>query len=1078
MKKNYFQFLTSLVLCLSLSLSSFAQERSVTGKVAENGESLPGVNVLIEGTSTGTVTDFDGNYRINVSGDNATLTFSYIGYNTETVAVGNRSVVDMALTPDVTQLQEVVVTALGVERNVRALSGAIGQVGGEELTQARENNIGNQLSGRVAGVNVSNMATGPAGSTRIVIRGNKTLGGSNQPLYVIDGIPLDNTNYGQAGLWGGADEGDGLTSINPNDIESITVLKGAAAAALYGSRGGFGVINIVTKKGGNKKGLGIEFNSNVTFEKVIDLSDKQKKFGDGAYQSPGKDANGDPLPGLPQRPRTQQEAYNWGAQGWGEPLGGSSINFDGVTRPYTDAGDNWSRFYKTAAAITNSVSVTGGSATQQIRFSVADLRSDGIMPNSGFDRTNLTLSTNSKFGDKITLNSKIMYSHEDVKNRPRVSDSPANAFLSVWRTPANLDVRNYKGDPDKLGAVPTEASGLPGSDPASLAIYGKVAGEEFQQQNNNWGQNPYWVAYQLKNSDVRDRVLTSTTLRYDILDFLYIQGRVGLDWYTRNETGLTPQGTGYQRGGSMQEGQRQAKEINMEWMLGFDKTFDKVSVNTFVGGNRMRRDSESVQANGNGFNVPFFAAINNAAQRNYSYGFREEGINSIFASAEVGYNGIIFLTATGRNDWFSVLNNDADNDIFYPSVGASFVFSDAFEMPSAISFGKLRASWGQVGLAGIGPYSVNTTYSLNNPHRGRAMATYSGGGGRFQTLRNPELIPSLSTEIEFGFDLRLFNNRAGIDFAYYSQTTTEDIVGASVALSSAFSKTTVNVGKLENKGVELLLTGTPIQSGDLTWDVSLNLAKNKNKVIRIIEGLDELVFEESRTRTTRIKHIVGQPFGMITGFRQKTDPSGNLVFDANGRAIASNGYEILGNGLADWTGGLNNSVSYKGLNLSFLIDFKIGGDVHSGSNMRLAGFGYHKQTLQGRPGEEALTVEGVTETSPGVFEPLNLTLDPNQAKNYWTSLGGRAGENYMYSSGFGKLRQITLGYTLPRSIIEKTPFTSITLSAVGRNLAILWSDIPNVDPESQYSANSGAQGLEYFAVPTSRSYGFNLRIVY
>jgi TonB-linked SusC/RagA family outer membrane protein len=1068
MKNNYLLISLSLLFFLACS-TAFAQQRTVSGKVVDpNGTGFPGVNVIIKGTATGTTTNADGEYKIAVPDNNTVLVYSFIGYSAQEVTVGSRSVLDITLAEDVTQLSEVVVTALGVERSVKALQSSVTTVSGDNFTQARENNLGNALSGRIAGVNVSKISGGPAGSSRIVIRGNKTLGGQNQPLYVIDGVPMDNSGFGQAGLWGGRDEGDGLTSINPDDIESITVLKGAAAAALYGSRAGNGVINVVTKKGTKRKGLGIEFNSNYVAETAINLSDLQTKYGQGAY-----------VTGVATKPATAQQAFNWGSDSWGTRMDGSNtIQFDGVSRPYSYQGDNWKRFYETGNAFTNSVSISGGGDQQTFRLSAADLRSNSIIPNSGYDRTNLTLSTSSKFGEKLTITSKMMYTHETAHNRPVLSDSPGNAVQSLWRMPGNMNVLDYKGDPNKPGAIPA------GTSDDLLLIYGqggspRRVGEELLPAANNWGQNPYWASEQFINDDTRDRLIGAGTARYDITDWLYVTGQYQMDWYTRRDKSLTPQGTGYQLGGSLSEGEDRVRETNAQWTLGGSKTFSQFSVNAFVGGNVMRRSSERIAANGNGFNVDFFPAINNAATRNYGYGFSESGINSMFGSAEIGYNGYLFLTATARNDWFSVLNPDY-NSILYPSVGASFVFSDAFTgLPSWLSFGKARASWAQVGIVNINPYAANLTYSLNgNSHLGHTMGTFSSAGGNNGNIPNPQLQPALSTEIEVGFDTKFFDNRFGVDFAYYHQTTTDDILGVTISRASGFGSTNVNVGELQNKGIELLLTGTPVR-GEVTWDISVNLARNKNKVVNLVDGVTEFTLEEPRTRNVFIKHIVGEPFGTITGRVQQMSPNGDPIFNANGSPLASTNYVPIGNGLANWTGGINNSVSWKGINLSALIDIKLGGDIFSGTNNRLTQWGLHQQSLIGRDGEKPLHIKGVTANGDGTFTPVDRDLTPQEARTYWGNVGGEStaiSSMFLYDASFMKLRQLTLGYSLPRTMLDNTPFQNVSLSFVARNLAILYKNIDNVDPESAYSANAGAQGLEYFAMPTTRSYGFNLRV--
>ncbi|WP_373495829.1 SusC/RagA family TonB-linked outer membrane protein [Aquiflexum sp.] len=1052
-----------------------ASAQTVRGTVTNSvdGSTLPGVSVIIKGSSTGVATDLDGNYTLNVSGPETTLVYSYIGFATREIRVGNQSVINVTLTEDASELGEIVVTALGIERNVRALQYSVTTVRGEEFTDARENNIANQLAGRVAGVNVTNVASGPAGSSRVIIRGNTSLQGNNQPLYVVDGIPMDNTNFGQAGVWGGSDGGDGMTSINPDDIESMTVLKGASAAALYGARAGNGVILITTKRGTKRKGIGVEFNTNTVFERINNQTDLQTTFGSGRFQ-------GDQLTGAAVRPTTVQQGYNWGTQAWGERLGsGTSMHFDGVQRPYVHAGDNWDRFYQTGTAVTNSLSLAGGGENQNFRFNMTDLRSTSVVPNAGFDRLNVSMSTNGKFGKRLTFDAKILYSNERTQNRPRLSDSPGNAFQSIFALPPNVNVEWGKGDPNRLGTIPV------GTDPALLSTWGFAEREEYLMVNNPWGQNPYFSAYQISNNDVRDRILTTGSLRYDITDHLYISGRAGMDWFVRRGTNLTPQGTGFQRGGTLTEGTRNVSEINLEAILGYSRTFGDFGVNAFLGANRMRRQDESISANGQGFNVPFFHAINNTVTRNFGYGFGASGINSVFASAEFSYKNILFLTATGRTDWFSVLDPEF-NDITYPSIGGSFVFSDAInELPSWLSFGKVRASWAQVGNATVGAYQIANVYSLlgapaigfdGNQVAMASFATAQGAGG---TIPNKSLRPLLSTEVEAGFDVRFFQNRLGLDFTMYRQRSTDDQLNAQVSRSSGFGSTLVNLGEMENRGVEILLTGTPIQRSEFRWDVSLNLARNRNEVKALIPGNDLLNVEEPRTRTVFVQHRTGHPFGVLAGWVQKRSPDGQPVFEPNGAPVQSDRMEIIGNGIPDWTGGINNSITWKGFNLSALIDFRLGGDIYSGTNVRLTQWGLHKQSLQGRAGEAPLTVSGVVQAGTDsngapIYEAFSKTLSAGEANNYWNQMGNRVQDHFVYDGSFAKLRQIVFGYNFPRRILDKTPLTTLNLSFVGRNLSILWKNVENIDPESAYSSGNG-QGLDYFGMPQTRTFGFNLR---
>jgi outer membrane receptor protein involved in Fe transport len=525
----------------------------------------------------------------------------------------------------------------------------------------------------------------------------------------------------------------------------------------------------------------------------------------------------------------------------------------------------------------------------------------------------------------------------------------------------------------------------------------------------------------------------------------------------------------------MNEYEYRTREINLEYRVGFDKTFlEKIGVNAFFGGNWMRRTNEYISANGSGFNTPFFPAITNARDKNYDYNYGKLGINSIFGSLELSYNNYLFVTGTARKDWFSVLNPDK-NSIVYPSIGASFVFSDMIgTLPSWFSFGKARLSWGQVGnVSSVQPYQTTLLYGAGSTHVGRPLGGFASG----TNFPNPDLVPFTSTETEFGLDIRFFNSRLGLDIAYYRQRTTDDILDQSISGTSGFTSTTVNLGKLTNRGVEFLLTGKPIR-GPISWDISLNFAKNNSKVVSLVGDQKEVLGEEPRTRTVRIKHIVGQPYGMITGQTQLRDPAtGLLVYDSSGTPMPDQSYTIIGKGVPDFTGGINNSFTWKDLNLTFLIDFKSGGDIYSGTNVRMTQAGFTKQTLLGREGEAPLVITGVVDDGSGSYKPFTKTLTPGEAANYWGNLGDRAAEKFIYDASFVKLRQVTLGYTLPKSLFAKTPVQSLMVSFVARNLAILYKNVDNIDPESSYTS-SNSQGLDYFGFPATRTYGFNLRATF
>lgn len=1050
-------FTTWLLVMFCFVGTVWAQDRTVTGTVtsSEDGSGLPGVNVLIEGTTTGTNSDVDGNYSLTVPTNATNLVYSFVGYRTQIVPIGNQSKIDINLAEDVAALNEVVVTALGIERSTEALSYSVTEVEGASFVEAREINIGNALAGKVAGVNVSNVSTGPQGSTRVVIRGNTSLGGNNQPLYVVDGVPLDNTSFGQAGLWGGFDEGDGLSSINPDDIESMSVLKGANAAALYGSRASNGVILITTKSGQNRKGVGVEFRSNYTFEKFINHFDMQDQYGHGRDGSAPSDA---------------AEAWDIGnGSQWGGRLDGSSVaQFDGVSRPYIyQADENLNRYYETGSTLTNTIGLSGGNEDHQIRVNLSSLKNEHILPNSSFDRYNSSLSYTGKFG-RLSLTSKVLYSHEDSNNRPRLTDSPGNGHQGLLSLPNNYNVNDLIGNPEKPGTVP---EGVTTPD-------GKAPGEEYQISNNLWNVNPWFAAHQFDNDTKRDRVITSQLARFDITDFLYVQGRFSMDYFSRRRTVLTPTGTGYQRNGSLNEDQRTQREINLEGIIGYQDQFGDLSVNAFVGGNRMRNKGEGLFLNGSTFNIPFFYTFSNLQNQSPGYSINEEGINSVFFSAELGWKDFLYVTASGRQDWFSTLDPD-NNSIFYPSVGASLIFTELLGLGnnSPLSFGKFRTSWAQVG-GDTDPYRLLLTYNLGQGHLGQPNANIAQG-----SIPNSLLTPLTSTEFELGLDLRFFQGRLGVDFTYYNQTTTDDILDATVSQSSGFGSTTINIGEITNSGVELLLSGTPIQKNDFSWDVSFNLAYNNSEVVQLNEGLDEIRVAgglgEPRSRQAFIFHVVGEPFGTIKGFTQEMI-NGQPVFNPeNGQPVRTGGTSILGNGVHKYTGGISNSFNYKNFYGDFLIDFKAGGKIYSGTNVRMTQWGMHQQTVNPTSGlgfvsdgRESITITGVTPEGT----PLTMTLDETETDGFWGAYGNLS-DRFIRDAAFAKLRQVSIGYRFPRNLLENTPIQTASLSFVARNLAVLYDDIENVDAESTYN-NSNAQGLDYFALPQTRSFGFNLAVTF
>ncbi|CAN5595648.1 SusC/RagA family TonB-linked outer membrane protein [soil metagenome] len=1007
-------------------------DQVVKGSVVDNaGLALPGVSVVVKGTTQGTSTDNKGEFSINVPSGEAVLVFSFIGFVKQEVAVGARSVLTVRLEADVQNLGEVVVTALGIRKEKKALGYAISEVKGEELTQARSTNIANSLVGKVAGLNITGTATGPSGSSRIVIRGNGSISGNNQPLIIVDGIPINNDNLGSVsiganrdGNWTGADRGDGISSLNPDEIETISVLKGATAAALYGSRASNGAILVTTKGGKADKGIGVEINSNFQAEDLL-----FKSYKDYQYEY-GLGSNG-------IKPTTIPETAT--RNSWGGKLDGSDAMFyDGVQRPYVAVTDNLRKFYNVGTTFTNSIALTGATDKLTYRLSMNDLNNKGILPNNTLRRNNFALNLNANLGPRLSMVTNVKYILEKNHNRPRVNDSPGNANFTMYILPTSLGV-------DVLRQSEFDA-----------------AGNEKVWSDNQFTQNPYYATEQFQQDDEKKRVITSFEPKYTLTDWLYVKGRVGFDNFNYRYKAIEPYGVGYALRGSYTGSLRDFTETNTELLLGFNKKFgDRFGLTGLVAGNQMRQVTKVNETSAsNSFNIPFFYDISNIdpAARTVTEAYIEKRINSVYGSAEFSYNNYLFVTATARNDWFSTLA-PGNNSIFYPSVGASFVLSEALKLPQTINYFKVRGSWAQAG-GDTDPYNLSLYYALNGSHLGSPVAQINS-----TRVPNANLKPLTSTVAELGFEAKLFQNRVNIDFAIYDRKTTNDIVGATISLASGYSSALFNVGEIQNKGIELLLGGTVLKTGGFVWDASFNMGYNNSKVLSLYEGLQTLRVDQSRPGATFIHQEVGLPYSQIKGYDFKRDASGNIVYNAQGFAMAGD-LKNYGTGVSPYTLGFNNSFSFKGFNLSFLIDGKFGGYMYSGTSALAYRFGLAKETLIGREG--GVVGAGVTQSGE-----VNTVKAPAQA--YYSNWYSAIATPFVYSSDFIKLRQIIFQYSIPNKLLTKLPFKGISVSIVGRNLAILMKKVPNLDPEATYN-NGNAQGLEFAGTPATRSVGVNLNL--
>ncbi|MFK7774804.1 MAG: SusC/RagA family TonB-linked outer membrane protein [Saprospiraceae bacterium] len=1008
------------------SMTALAQKRVSGNVTGSDGFPLIGVAILEAGTDNGTSSDIDGNYALDVS-DGATLNFSYTGFATQSVVVGDQTTLNVVLQEGVA-LDEVVVTALGIEKDKKALSYSVTELGGENFSQARAMNVIQSLSGKVAGVNVSSTATGAGGSTRVVIRGNSSISGNNQPLYVVDGVPIDNQNLGASGMWGGQDWGDGVSSLNPDDIETYTVLKGNSAAALYGFRASNGVILITTKSGGKRKGIGVEFSSQIRSESIINQLDFQEEYGHGL--------NG-------TAPTNQTQALAQGLSSWGGKLDGSSVvQFDGESRPYSAVGSNVDRFYRTGTTFSNTLTLSGGDEKYNFRFSGSALNNKDVVPNSGLDRYNFSLKVGARFSEKLSGTVAVNYINETVNNRARLSDSPGNANYTVFSLPASINVETLKGDPDKLGA--------------------NEDGTELQFNDNVFVTNPYWGTYQFSNKSVKNRMIGNIQLRYEIYDGLYARGRISMDRYDRRRTNLEPYGTAFKPFGGMDEQTNNFQELNSELILGYDKDLNEtIGISLFAGGNRMTNTFETLGGSGNNFSIPFLHTLNNAGNRATIYDIRELGVNSIFGSAEIAFKKAIYVTGTVRNDWFSTLtnlDNTNDNSELYYSAGISAVISDLIDLPSQIDFAKVRLSYAEVGGGAFDPYLLSLNYGVfAQGHTGNPL-----GGVVNNSIPPIGLVPLTSQEYEFGLDFRVLQNRLGVDFSVYNKKTLNDIISAQVSPTSGFGSKTENVGSIENKGIELMVYGSPVKNKDFRWDVTLNYANNQNKVLRLLteeieegDARESIRLEESRTRNAYIEVVEGLPYSQIMGFEYARDDNGEIMLDDEGLPVRGD-LVPMGTGVPPTSFGISNTFTYKNMSLSFLLDSKFGGHIYAATNAYAYNNGLHKNTLEGR------------ESGLGVVAAENV-------EDYYQRIAFNITEEFVQKADFVKLRELVFSYNLPKSKLGNLPFESVNIGVAGRNLWLIASSVDNIDPESTYTSGNG-QGLEMFGVPQTRSFQFNIGV--
>lgn len=1000
---------------------SVSQPRPIRGVVRNAaGEPLNGVSVSVKGGANGIATDNQGAYVIEANGD-GTLVFSYMGYITQEVAVNARTTVDVVLDTEEQELGEVVVTALGVSRQKKSLGYSVTEVKGASLTQARETNVASSLVGKVAGVNVSTVSGGAGSSANIQIRGMSSLSQSNQPLYVINGVPMTNeTAVGRGQFHNTPDRGDAIGNINPDDIESINVLKGAAASALYGSRAKGGVILITTKSGKVGAPASIEFSSNFVVNQVMDMTDWQYEYGQGTTSF----VNG----GIVQaRPTSALEAQNSATSSWGPRIdGGRYVQSDGIERPYAAAKNNVSDFYGMGGTWTNTVAFSKGFESGAIRFSASDLDNSGIMPNNTLNRRTFNLSSTLNVNKRLKLDVMANYVTERAANRPKLGDLTMNANHALAQYANTINLLDFKGD---------------GRD---------ADGNEERITSNAYIANPWFAAENYENETDRDRLLSAITLNYQLANGFFLQGRLANDVYTDKYKQIIPWGTGYAPRGELNEQQTKFNEINADVLIGRDFDLgDDMALSVNLGSSIRDVRSDSYQVSGSGFTIPYVYYLNNLPARVVNYALYREQMQAVYGTVEFEFKDMFFLTGTARNDWFSTLATpDNSNPVhkFYPSISGSFVFSELLDW-SWLNFGKLRAGYAEVGQATTA-FQTALNYDLLPVTAGQnALGTIVG-----QNVPNRFLKPSVASELEIGYEVRLFDGRLAIDMAWYDKQSRNEIVNTPISSTTGYLDAALNIGQLRNRGLEALVTVVPVRTeAGFRWQTSVNGTLNNNEVIALSPQSDSFTWAIGRRNTAFIQHIVGLPAGQVVAYDYAKDEDGQPIVNANtGLPEPSTTLTPMGSAYHRWIVGWDNDFTFKNAYVSFLVDGKFGGKIFSETEAGSYLSGKSKRTLEGR--EE---IFGNNQTAMQYYAALN-----------------RVSSLFVQDASFIRFRQLVIGYNFPNDLFNGA-VKGLGVSLVGRNLFTLMRRTRNIDPESAYSGE--AVGLEMGLLPPQRTFGFNLK---
>lgn len=991
----------------------------VSGEVKDaDGVTLPGVSVKIKGTTLGTTTDATGHYSIRVPDNTSILVFTYIGFESQEVTVGSRTSIDIRLEVSNNALGEVIVTALGIERESKSLTYSAQTIDADKLNEAKETNLINSLQGKVAGVTITRNATGPGSSSKVVLRGNRSITGNNQPLYVIDGVPMDNTSreQGVGGSNGGRDGGDGIGMINSDDVETMTILKGASAAALYGSQGQNGAIIITTKRGKAGK-IAVDFTSNASFDQPNIMPELQTEYGQGnqgSYSAVSESSWGPKIAG--------QQVTLWN---------GSQVNMAAYPDRIKD-------FYRTAGNFTNTIGVSGGSEKLRTYLSYGNTRADGILRNHEYLRNNLDLKIENDISSKLSLFGKVSYILEDVDNKPFTSERN-DATSRIYYAPVSIP-------------------------PAEMQKY-----EFFDALSNRkqsyWSPgslflgNPYWTLNRQLFFEHKDRVLGLFSAKYKFTDWLDFQMRASLDQTIEDTEEKLYEDSynllGYGEVFTLYNGKR--RSTNVDALLSVKRNItSNIDVSGHLGASIQESKYESVQALANGLNKQDYFFMSNAQnpQNINSYG-RTPQVQSLYGTATVAFKDYLYLDVTARNDWSSALPKE-NQSYFYPSVGLTGIITDMLTLPNWISYGKARVTLASAGYGGT-EYLTDNYYAVGiggviTPPLTRSLGNYK---------------PEITNTFEAGLDWRFFGNRLGIDVTYYKSQTKNQLIILSIPNASLFRNEYINAGLLQNSGVELMLNGSPLRRNGFSWDIMLNYSRNVNKVLKLTDELKTVVLGDDRQVLQTVTE--GGTYGEMYMAEWKKDAQGRFLVSAAGVPLvvtAKTAY--AGNYNPDYLLGVSNSFSLSNLSLSFLLDYRHGGTVVGGTQAAMDANGTSVNSLYGREG--GIVLDAYTEA--GVKNTRSIS-----SETYFQAVGNRTPvkDLYAYSGTNLRLREVTIGYAIPSDLVKKSGFIqSAKLSLVGRNLYFFKRDAP-FDPEIA-TAVSNRGGIEYASLPSTRNIGLNLKL--